>query len=192
MTNLFTERLQEHQQMMQALAEQSDLFDQIAAKTVESIKAGGKICFMGNGGSAADSQHLAAELVGRFQMNRPGMASIAFTTDTSILTAVANDYGYDAIFARQVEGLCRPEDVVVGLSTSGNSPNVVKGIEKAREMGVFTVGLTGGTGGKLMEAADLCLVVPESKAARIQEAHIFIGHSLCEVIELEASESGSE
>ncbi len=171
--------------MMQALADQAGLFEEIAAKMVSSLKAGGKICFMGNGGSAADSQHLAAELVGRFQVDRPGIASIAFTTDTSILTAVANDYGYDAIFSRQVEGLCHPNDVVVGLSTSGNSPNVLKAIHKAREMGIFTVGLTGGTGGELKEAADLSFVVPQTKAARIQEAHIFLGHSLCEVIELE-------
>ena len=152
---------------------------------VEALQNGGKICFMGNGGSAADSQHLAAELVGRFQMERGGMASIAFTTDTSILTAVANDYGYDEIFARQVEALCSPNDVVVGLSTSGNSNNVLKGIHKAKEMGIFTVGLAGKDGGQLKEEADLAFVVPSPKAARVQEAHIFIGHSLCEVIELE-------
>ncbi len=185
MTTLFSERLQEHQHTMAALAEQSALFETMTAKLVSALRAGGKICFMGNGGSAADSQHLAAELVGRFQLDRPGMASIAFTTDTSILTAVANDYGYDEIFARQVEGLCTARDVVIGLSTSGNSLNVVKGVEKAKELGVFTIGLTGGTGGTLKDTADLCWVVPATKAARIQEAHIYIGHTLSEVVEME-------
>lgn len=181
--SLFSERLEEHFETMRAIEAQAEVFGQIAAKMIESLRAGGKICFMGNGGSAADSQHLAAELVGRFQRDRPGMASIALTTDTSILTAVANDYGYEAIFARQVEGLCGPNDVVVGLSTSGNSPNVLRAVEKAREMKIFTVGLTGGHGGKLAAAADLAIVVPSPKAARVQEAHIFIGHTLCEAIE---------
>ncbi len=183
MKSVFIQRLHEHHEVMRAIESQGELFEQIAQKMIDSIKSGGKICFMGNGGSAADSQHLAAELVGRFQKERAAMASIAFTTDTSILSAVANDYGYDAIFARQVEGLCQPNDVVVGLSTSGNSPNVLRGIEKAREMGIFTVGLAGKDGGKLKEAADLTFVVPSPKSARTQEAHIFIGHTLCEAIE---------
>lgn len=183
MSDLFAERLAEHHETMRAIESQAEVFGQIAEKMIEAMRAGGKICFMGNGGSAADSQHLAAELVGRFQKDRPGWASIAFTTDTSILTAVANDYGYNAVFARQVEGLCGPDDIVVGISTSGNSPNVLAGIEKAREMGVFTVGLAGKDGGKLAASADLSIVVPSPKAARVQEAHIFIGHTLCEAIE---------
>ncbi|MFT5465339.1 MAG: D-sedoheptulose 7-phosphate isomerase [Verrucomicrobiales bacterium] len=183
MSSLFADRLEEHLETMRSIESQAEVFGQIAEKMIAAMRAGGKICFMGNGGSAADSQHLAAELVGRFQKERRGLASIAFTTDTSILTAVANDYGYDAIFSRQVEGLCGPSDIVVGLSTSGNSPNVLAGIERAKEMGVFTVGLAGKDGGKLAAAADLAIVVPSPKAARIQEAHIFIGHTLCEAIE---------
>ncbi len=183
MKSIFVERLQEHHEVMRSIESQAELFEEIASKMVDAIKAGGKICFMGNGGSAADSQHLAAELVGRFQKERAAMPSIAFTTDTSILTAVANDYGYDAIFERQVEGLCGPNDVVVGLSTSGNSPNVLRGIEAAKKMGVFTIGMAGKDGGKLKDTADLTFVVPSPKAARTQEAHIFIGHTLCEVIE---------
>ncbi len=183
MKSVYTERLEEHQEVMRSIADQGDLFEQIAQKMIEAIRSGGKICFMGNGGSAADSQHLAAELVGRFQKERPGMASIAFTTDSSILTAVANDYGYDEIFARQVEGLCGPNDVVVGISTSGNSRNVLRGIEKAKSMGMFTVGMAGKDGGALKSTADLTFVVPTQKAARTQEAHIFFGHTLCEVIE---------
>lgn len=183
MSSLFIERLKEHHEVMRSIESQADLFDEIAAKMIAAIKAGGKICFMGNGGSASDSQHLAAELVGRFQKERRSIASIALTTDTSILTAVANDYGYDEIFARQIEGLCGPNDVVVGLSTSGNSPNVLRGISKAKELGIFTVGLAGKEGGDLKKAADLTFVVASPKAARTQEAHIFIGHTLCEMIE---------
>ena len=147
------------------------------------IKNGGKILIMGNGGSAADAQHIAAEIVGRFKKERKGMASIALTTDTSILTSVGNDYGYDYIFARQIEALCRPEDLVIGITTSGNSANVVRAMEAAKEIGATTIGLTGGTGGKLTAICDHNLVMPSSVTARIQEAHIFVGHSLCEILE---------
>ncbi len=181
--SLFAERLHEHEIMFQSLREQEDTFARITEVLIASLRQGGKICFMGNGGSAGDAQHLATELVGRFQKERPGIASIAFTTDTSLLTAVANDYGYDRIFARQIEALCKPEDVVVGISTSGNSPNVLAGVVRARELGVTTVGLTGATGGALAKEADHSLIVPQGKAARIQEAHIFLGHTWCEEIE---------
>jgi D-sedoheptulose 7-phosphate isomerase len=150
------------------------------------IKSGGKILLMGNGGSAADSQHIAAEIVGRFKKERKGMPAIALTTDTSILTSVGNDYGYDYIFARQVEALCRPEDLVVGITTSGNSANVVNAMQAAKTIGAFTVGLTGGTGGKLTAICDYNLIMPSSVTARIQEAHIFIGHCLCEILESDA------
>jgi D-sedoheptulose 7-phosphate isomerase len=138
---------------------------------------------MGNGGSAADSQHLAAEFVGRFQLQRGALPAIALTTDTSILTAVANDYGYDSVFERQVEALVVPGDVVVGLSTSGTSPNVVKGVRRAREIGACTVGFTGESGGELAKHCDYCLKVGSGKAARIQEGHILLGHTLCEIVE---------
>jgi len=147
------------------------------------IKAGGKILLMGNGGSAADSQHIAAEIVGRFKKERKGMPAIALTTDTSILTSVGNDYGYDYIFARQIEALCRPADLVIGITTSGNSANVVNAMQAAKEIGAFTVGLTGGTGGKLTDICDHNLIMPSSVTARIQEAHIFVGHCLCEILE---------
>jgi len=181
--NLFQNRLDEHADIMRTLAEQTSAFQAIAETVTAAIRAGGKVCFMGNGGSAADSQHLAAELVGRFQRERAALASIALTTDTSILTAVANDYGYDHIFARQIEGLCRPGDVVIGLSTSGNSANVLRGIEAANRMGLATIGFTGGSGGKLAQLAHQSIVIPSPKAARVQEAHIFLGHTLCEAIE---------
>lgn len=138
---------------------------------------------MGNGGSAADSQHLAAELVGRYKRERRGLASLALTTDTSALTAVGNDYGYDRVFARQIEALCTAKDAVVGISTSGNSANVLEGVRKANELGAFTLGLAGGSGGKLAELADKCLTVPSRSTARVQEAHILIGHILCDWLE---------
>lgn|SRR3990167_6918972 len=149
----------------------------------ESLTRGGKILLLGNGGSAADSQHIAAELVGRFHKERRGLAAIALTTDTSILTSVGNDYGYDHVFARQVEALCRPEDVLIGISTSGNSANVLRAIEAGREIGATTVALTGEGGGKLGALCNLTLAVPSHVTARVQEAHILIGHILCELID---------
>ncbi|MBU6302316.1 MAG: D-sedoheptulose 7-phosphate isomerase [Verrucomicrobia bacterium] len=181
--NLFSTRLTEHLDVMRALETQAAAFLEIARIASQAIQSGAKICFMGNGGSAADSQHLAAELVGRFQRERAALPSIALTTDSSILTAVANDYGYEAIFSRQIEGLCRPGDVIIGLSTSGNSANVLRGIDTANRMGLTTIGFSGGTGGKLAQMAQHVLIVPSPKAARVQEAHIFIGHTLCEAIE---------
>jgi D-sedoheptulose 7-phosphate isomerase len=147
----------------------------------------GRVFWIGNGGSAADSQHLAAELVGRFERERPGLASMALTTDSSILTSVSNDYGFESVFARQVEALCRPGDLLVGLSTSGNSANVLRAMQRAADLGVYRVGLTGGTGGRLREHSDLCLVVPSENTARIQEAHILIGHLLCDLVERRAA-----
>jgi len=175
--------LTEHQNVMSKL---NALLPQIAAVADEMracLKRGGKILLMGNGGSAADSQHIAAEIVGRFKKERRGLPSIALTTDTSILTSVGNDYGFEFIFSRQVEALCTPLDLVIGLTTSGNSPNVVRAIETAKEIGATTVGMTGGTGGKLAALCDFCLIMPSSDTPRIQEAHIFVGHSLCELLE---------
>lgn len=155
----------------------------IATTMIDSLSRGGCVFWLGNGGSAADSQHLAAELVGRFERERPGLASIALTTDSSALTAIGNDLGFDRLFARQVEALCRPPDLVIGISTSGNSPNVLRAIETARNIGIETVGLSGRDGGQLRELADTCLVVPSANTARIQEAHILIGHILCDMVE---------
>ena len=138
---------------------------------------------MGNGGSAADAQHIAAELVGRYINERRGLPAIALTTDTSILTAVGNDYGYDNIFSRQVEALARPVDVVVGYSTSGNSANIYNAISLAKTIGCHCVALTGATGGKLAGVADSCIRVPSAETPRIQEAHAFIGHMLCDYVD---------
>lgn len=150
---------------------------------VATLRSGGKIMFAGNGGSAADAQHWAGELVSRFYYDRPGLAALALTTDTSILTAIGNDYGYDYTFARQVEGLGRSGDVLVLISTSGNSPNVIRAAEAARSRGVRTIGFTGETGGKLVQLTDLCFRVPSTETPRIQEGHEFLGHLLCALIE---------
>lgn len=143
----------------------------------------GATYFCGNGGSAADAQHLAAELVSRFYLEREGLASQALTVNTSVLTAIGNDYDYARIFSRQVEAFVKPHDVVVGLSTSGNSGNVIAALAKAREKGAFTVGFTGATGGKMKDAVDCCLCVPSTDTPRIQECHILMGHILCEIVE---------
>ncbi len=152
---------------------------------VAALRNGNKILFFGNGGSAADAQHLAAELVGRFAKERPGLPAIALTTDSSIITAIGNDYRYELVFARQIEALGNAGDVAVGITTSGNSPNVVAGIQKAREKGLKTIGFSGGSGGKLKEVAELTLVIPSPITPRIQESHIAIGHAICHVIDEE-------
>jgi D-sedoheptulose 7-phosphate isomerase len=170
-------------------ATRSQLLDEIVrlgTLFARAVKSGNCIFFMGNGGSAADSQHLAAEFVGRFQKERHGLAAVALTTDTSILTAVGNDYGFDAVFARQVEALAKAGDVVVGLSTSGNSPNVIKALQAAKAAGAATVGLTGRSGGKMAAICDLCIKVPADVTARIQEAHALIGHIACQLVDEEA------
>ena len=172
-----------HMAMFNALEPLFPMISAVGIKMQECIKNGGKILIMGNGGSAADSQHIAAEIVGRFKKERKGMPAIALTTDTSIITSVGNDYGYDYIFARQVEALCRPEDLVIGITTSGNSANVVNAMQAAKEIGATTIGLTGCSGGKLNAICDFNLIMPSSVTARIQEAHIFVGHSLCEILE---------
>ena len=175
----------EHQTMFAKLGDLIPQISIVAEELKACIKRGGKIMLMGNGGSAADSQHIAAEIVGRFKKERRGLAAIALTTDTSIITSVGNDYGYDYIFARQIEALCRPEDVVIGITTSGNSKNVVAAIEEANKLGATTIGLTGGSGGKMNGLCKYNLVMPSSETARIREAHIFVGHSLCDLLESE-------
>ena len=147
------------------------------------LRAGGKILFFGNGGSAADAQHLAAEFVGRFVRERAGLSAIALTTDSSILTAVGNDYGFDQIFARQVQALGRPGDVAIAISTSGNSPNIIEGVKAARKGYLKTIGLSGKDGGLLAAEADVVITIASTSTARIQECHITIGHLLCELTE---------
>ena len=148
-----------------------------------SLRAEGKILFAGNGGSAADAQHWAGELVSRFYYDRPGLPAIALTTDTSILTAIGNDYGYDYTFARQVEALGHRGDVLVVISTSGNSPNILRAAQAAKDRGVSVIGFTGRSGGKLAPLSDLCFRIPSDETPRIQEGHEFIGHLLCALIE---------
>lgn len=176
-------QLTEHQSVIAQLDSLVPVIAEAGERMRQCLKDGGKILLMGNGGSAADSQHIAAEIVGRYKKERRGLPSIALTTDTSILTSVGNDYGFNFIFSRQVEALCNTDDIVVGLSTSGNSANVVAGIEKAREIGAYTIGMTGAKGGKLAELCDLNLAMPSTDTPRIQEAHITVGHILCDLIE---------
>jgi len=156
---------------------------QFAQKCATALRDGGKIVFFGNGGSAADSLHLAAELVVKLRDNRRGLAALALTANPSVLTAAGNDYGFDQIFARQIEALVAPQDVLVALSTSGTSANILRGIEAGHARGAFLVALTGETGGALAGKVDLLLNVPSRDAQRIQEAHITIGHIACELIE---------
>jgi D-sedoheptulose 7-phosphate isomerase len=151
---------------------------------IDCYEAGNKLLIAGNGGSAADAQHIAAEFVSRFNFDRPGLPALALTTDTSILTAVGNDYGYDQLFRRQLEANGQPGDVFLGISTSGNSPNILMALEAARLKGITTFGLTGQSGGKMRALCDHCLCVPSGDTPRIQEAHIVIGHTLCAMVEL--------
>ena len=182
---IIAERFTDHLDVFGKTMEQMDVIQLMAERCKEALKAGNKVLFCGNGGSAADAQHLAAELIGRFQKERRSLASIALTTDTSILTAVANDYGYDEVFARQVEGLGRSGDVLIGISTSGNSANVVKAALKARDTGMYTIAFTGEGGGKLKDICDITFAVPSKVTARIQEMHIMVGHIICELVEEE-------
>ena len=185
MREIIKQRFLDHLQVANAVMN-SDILAQIERIAVEVKKAlanGNKVLFCGNGGSAADSQHLAAEFVGRFQKERVGLPAIALTVDTSILTAVANDYGYDTVFARQIQALGNDGDVLVGLSTSGNSKNVLAAIDVAKAKGMQCIGLTAQGGGKMAEVCDICMSVPGPVTARAQEIHILIGHILCELVD---------
>lgn len=155
----------------------------IAKKCQHTLEAGGKLFFIGNGGSAADSQHLAAEFVVRFKRERSPLAAIALTTDTSILTAHSNDYSFDTVFSRQLEALGSDKDMVFGLTTSGNSPNIINALNVAKEKGIFSVALTGRDGGAIKGIADQSIVIQHEETARIQEAHLFIGHCLCDIVD---------
>ena len=154
-------------------------------RMAESLRGGGRVLAFGNGGSAADAQHLAGELVGRFRRDRAALSAIALTTDSSVVTAIGNDMGYDSVFRRQVEAHGRPGDVAVGITTSGRSPNVVQALQLARERGLVTMGLTGGGGGRLAGAVDYLIDVPHTETARIQEVHVMVVHVLCQIVEEE-------
>ncbi len=159
------------------------LIDKISQEVVKTLKRGGKILFCGNGGSAADSQHLAAEFVGRFKKERKAISALSLTTNTSILTAISNDYSFKNIFSRQVQALGKKGDLLIGISTSGNAENVILAVKAAKKIGIKTVGLSGKDGGKLAKISDISFVVPSDDTARIQEAHILIGHILAEIAE---------
>lgn len=179
----FLKNLIEHQALFSKLDQLADDIQRAADKLIISLRSGHKIMFCGNGGSAADSQHLAAELTGRFIKDRKPLAAMALSTDTSALTCIGNDYSFADVFDRQVRGLGQAGDCLVGISTSGNSENVIRAVNSARELGIQTIGLLGRDGGKLRELCDISIVVPSSTTARIQEAHILIGHTLCGEVE---------
>lgn len=156
---------------------------QVADRISQSLKSEGKVIFFGNGGSAADSQHLAAEFTGRYLKERRALPALALSVNSSSLTAIGNDYGFDLVFARQLEALGKPGDVAVGISTSGNSPNVIRALEAAKSKSIYTVSLTGKSGGKLKHIADCTICMPSEETPRIQECHILTGHLICEIIE---------
>mgnify|MGYP001626163152 CR=1 FL=1 len=178
-------RLVESSDVKRALAESPEVekIKKAAEMIAEALKKGNKVVLFGNGGSAADAQHIACEFVGKFMKERKSLPAISLTTNTSCLTAIANDYSYDIVFERQVEAFVKQGDVVIGISTSGRSKSVIKGIIKAKELGAFTVGLTGRSGGELANVSDLCIKVPSDETPRIQEAHITIGHIISEIVE---------
>src|SRR5580698_1839031 len=170
-------------QLLLANSELVSVIAKVSQGLVDTFLQGNKVLLFGNGGSAADAQHIAAEFVGRFAFDRPPLPALALSVNTSALTAIGNDYGFDQIFSRQIEALGHRGDVAIGISTSGNSPNVLQGLITARKMGLHTVAFTGGSGGKLMGAADDCLCAPSKETPRIQECHILIGHVISQLVE---------
>ena len=184
MQNIIKIEFESHQQTIQKVSETMSNDLEIASKlVVETLKSGNKILLFGNGGSAADAQHIAAELTGRYKTERRGLAGIALTTDTSALTAIGNDYGYDRIFDRQVEALANKGDLLLGISTSGNSQNVINALKLGQELGCKTLGFSGRNGGKMNEVCDINLIVPSDNTPRIQEMHILFGHTICQIID---------
>lgn len=186
MNNYIKQQISTTQSIMDAMLNDSVLLgttEKAAQACIDSLNHGGKILLAGNGGSAADAQHIAGELVSRFAFDRPGLPSVALTTDTSILTAIGNDYGYEKLFERQVQANGKPGDVFIAYSTSGNSPNIIKALEKAREMEIITIGLTGNRKGAMVPLCDFPLEVPSDDTPKIQEGHLVLGHIICGLIE---------
>ena len=175
----------ETKQVIYENKELMELLKEVAKVTINAYKRGNKTLIAGNGGSAADAQHIAGEFVSKFYFDRPGLASIALTTDTSIITAIGNDYGYEKLFSRQVQANGVKGDVFIGISTSGNSKNIVEALKECKEKGIITVGLTGESGGVMKALCDYCICVPSSETPRVQESHILIGHIICAVVEEE-------
>jgi len=183
---LIAERLRENIEVKRAILANDELLKlihEVAVACVHALESGGKIILFGNGGSAADAQHIAAELVGRYLRNRRALGAIALTTNTSSLTAIGNDYSFERLFSRQIEAIGNRGDLAIGISTSGNSENVLRALTAAKEKGMVAVGLTGSSGGKLRDETNYCLCIPSEQTPRIQEAHIAVGHILCEIIE---------
>jgi D-sedoheptulose 7-phosphate isomerase len=187
--NILDEQIKEHIKTVNALYSIKNEIETLAQKITSTFKNGGKILIMGNGGSAADSQHFAAEIVVRYRKNRKALPAISLTTDTSILTACGNDFSFDLIFARQIEALALPDDLVLGISTSGTSKNILKGMESAKKIKCATAGLLGCQGGEIGRIVDFPVIVPSNKTPHIQESHILIIHTICEIIDEEFNES---
>ena len=185
--DLFARRVRDHVDLMEQLVDSKCLSDsaKVAIEISARLAGGAKIFFFGNGGSSMDAGHLAAEFLGRFAFDRPAIPGLCLADPTAAMTAIANDYGYDQVFSRQLEGLARSGDVAIGLTTSGNSPNIVQAVKTARELDVFSVVLTGRNGGTVSEFADVCIQVPSDETPRIQEACMVLGHTICEFVELE-------
>lgn len=193
MKNYIIKQIADSAATKQAILENELLLDTIvtvAKACVEVYRAGKKTMLAGNGGSAADAQHIAAELVGRYGFDRPSIPSLALTTDTSNLTAIGNDYGYDKVFSRQLEGMGQEGDLFIGISTSGNSQNIINAFESAKHKGITTIALVGRDGGKMAQMADMSIIIPSNATPRIQESHILIGHILCDIIEKELFAGG--
>lgn len=188
MKNYIKDQIKKSFETKQAIYQDEELLNKIVEVCklcVELYRGKNKTILAGNGGSAADAQHIAAELVGRYGFDRPSIPSLALTTDTSNLTAIGNDYGYDKVFSRQLEGMGQEGDIFIGISTSGNSKNIINAFEVAKQKGIKTVALVGRDGGKMAKMADIALVVPSDSTPRIQESHILIGHIICDIIEKE-------
>ncbi len=181
--NILQKSVNEHISVASSIFDLLPDIGKVASILIDAFSKGNKLLIFGNGGSASDAQHIAAELVGRFVKERAGLPAIALNTDTSILTSVGNDYGYESVFSRQIEALSKPGDVVMGISTSGNSKNVVKALKIASTLNCQTVGLLGKDGGEIKEITDINIIVPSDTTARIQEMHILIGHMLCEAVD---------
>jgi len=188
MIEIIKSELNLHNEVFSKMEELSRSIESIAKLALDSLKSDGKIILFGNGGSAADAQHIAAELVGRYKVSRKGLPAIALTTDTSALTAISNDFGYENVFKRQLEALLNKNDLVIGISTSGNSSNVINALQYAKSMNIKVVGFTGVEGGKMNDICDINLVIPSNDTPRIQEAHIFLGHTLCHLIDIHFSD----
>lgn len=183
-----SDQINQTQQLMQEMLSDSSLLSYVQNASeicIGSLKSGGKILLAGNGGSAADAQHIAGELVSRFAFDRPGLAAIALTTDTSILTAIGNDYGYEILFSRQIQALGKPGDVFIGYSTSGKSPNILQAFSQARKCGMRTIGFTGNLESSMVQLCDCLLKIPSGMTPKIQEGHLVLGHILCGLIESE-------